>query len=246
MKALVKALMARTPYSIVRNAAANRFQAIGTCLKLLRTLGYRPRIVIDGGAHLGHFAMEAKMIFPEVTVYMVEPQPACRSALERLASERGFVLYSCALASEASSASGSLQLTVDEKPTTGAFITADAGPGAMTASVQASTLDCLFAAAVTPEDRAFLKLDLQGYELEALGGGERVLRSIEVVLTEVSFFAQAYVPSIPTLIAFFSKREFELFDIAALSGRRRDDRLKQGDLVFVKRGSPLLSDTSWS
>jgi hypothetical protein len=43
------------------------------------------------------------------------------------------------------------------------------------------------------------KLDLQGYELAAVYGGEAVLKSIKVILTEVSFFPQAYEPSIATL-----------------------------------------------
>ena len=41
-----------------------------------------------------------------------------------------------------------------------------------------------------------LKMDLQGWELEALKGAEKSLQFIEVILTEVSFFV--YGPRIET------------------------------------------------
>ncbi|PYR72998.1 MAG: hypothetical protein DMF87_26865 [Acidobacteria bacterium] len=38
---------------------------------------------------------------------------------------------------------------------------------------------------------------------------------------------------------------FDLYDFAALVARRRDNRLRGGDVIFVRRGSPLLADVSW-
>jgi hypothetical protein len=130
-------------------------------------------------------------------------------------------------------------------PTTGAHIALNATADS-TVSVEVSTLDRLFVSKISSGDRTFLKLDLQGYELAALTGGEGVLNHIEVILTEVSFFAQAYEPSLAALIHFLDDKGFDLFDIAALSGRTRDNRLKQGDMIFVKRCSALLADTRWS
>ena len=237
--------MALTPYRIVRDIGVNRFQGIDTSLKSLRTFGYRPRKIIDGGAHLGHFALQAKAIFPEALIHVIEPQPACRQDLETLSLTHNFLFHPCALASEAEARKGNLRLAVEESPTTGAHI-ALAKTEAATVPVRTSTLDQLFDRQISPDDRTFLKLDLQGYELAALSGGIVVLKSIEVILTEVSFFAQAYEPSIATLIGFLNDKEFDLFDIASLSGRTRDNRLQQGDLVFVKRGSLLAFDTRWS
>lgn len=62
---------------------------------------------------------------------------------------------------------------------------------------------------------------------------------------EVSFFAQAYEPSIEALVRFLDERGFALYDIAALAARRRDNRAHQGDLLFVRRDSPLMADTAW-
>jgi hypothetical protein len=74
MKALIKNLIALTPYRVVRDKGVNRFQGIHTCLKLLKALGYEPIVIIDGGAHLGQFALEATLIFPEARIHPIEPQ----------------------------------------------------------------------------------------------------------------------------------------------------------------------------
>ena len=97
----------------------------------------------------------------------------------------------------------------------------------------------------SPGRNDLLKLDLQGYELHALRGGAAFLRSAEAILTEVSFFAQAYEPPIAELVSFLNDNGFQLYDVAALGGRPRDNRLKQGDLIFVRFGSQLLEDGRW-
>ena len=118
-------------------------------------------------------------------------------------------------------------------------------PGPNSIEVAKITLDNLLENRLTREDRALLKLDLQGFELYALRGASVALQSVEVVLTEVSFFAQAYEPSISQLIGFLDQSGFELYDVAALTARQRDNRLHQGDFVFVRKDSPLAADRQW-
>mgnify|MGYP003344785194 FL=1 len=111
--------------------------------------------------------------------------------------------------------------------------------------VRGMTLDSLFSARCGQVDRILLKLDLQGHEMLALRGASQLLPLVEVVLLEVSFFRQAGEPTIPELVHFFDAAGFDLFDIAALSGRTRDGRLRQGDFVFVRRGTKMWSDQGW-
>ena len=114
------------------------------------------------------------------------------------------------------------------------------------ARVPVARLDTLLAAEIAKEDRCLLKLDLQGWELEALKGAAGILDRMEVILCEVSFYAQAYEPSIETLMHFLDKNDFALHDIAALAARPRDNRAHQGDFLFVRRNSPLMADTAWN
>lgn len=73
-----------------------------------------------------------------------------------------------------------------------------------------------------------------------------MLTKIDAVLAEVSFYAQAYEPPIESLVSFFDQHGFVLHDIAALTGRRRDNRAHQADFLFVKQDSLIASDTAWS
>jgi FkbM family methyltransferase len=239
VKQIIKAIIAQTPYRIVRDRGENRFQAIDVSLRNMKDRGFFPRIVIDGGAHLGSFSLAAKQVFPGATFHLAEPQPACRIPLIALCAMEGFILHECALADHV----GKIGLSRTTEPSTGAHIvpTSDTETGI----VSTSTLDALFGQRISVHDRALLKLDLQGYELHALRGGPTLLRSIEVILTEISFFAQAYEPTIIDLMNFLDSSGFQLYDIAAISGRRRDNRAHQCDFVFARMGSQLLEDTRW-
>lgn len=238
---LAKRLLALTPYRVTRNAP-NRFEGVVHCLGHLRKLGYETRLIIDGGAHLGTFSQAAAAIFPDAQVHMIEPQPACRAPLEALAADRGFAFHPCALGAEA----GTAGMVCEQGPNTGAHLVWPAQLSQATAEVQVETLDNLLSSQAKAGDRALLKLDLQGHELMALAGATITLPFVDVAIVEVSFFRQIGEPTIPEMINFFDENGFDLFDVAGLSGRARDGRLRQGDFVFVRRGSAFSADTAWA
>ena len=65
------------------------------------------------------------------------------------------------------------------------------------------------------------------------------------MLTEVPFYAQSGIPLAAATIAFMSSVGFVLYDVASLSGRPRDNRLREGDVIFVRQDSQLLEDRRW-
>lgn len=244
LKDLIKAGMRHTPYRITRNWGANRFQAIEEALIALRKRGFEPRVIIDGGANDGSFARKLSKIFKTARFELFEPQPACHDALSDLAQLPRFNFHPVALGA----ATGSLSLRIDPGRITGGAHVTPSQPGNSDSSViniSVCSLDSMFSDRIRKEDRTLMKLDLQGWELEALKGAERALEGVEVVLTEVSFFAQAYEPPIEKLVRFLDEKGFSLYDIAAIAARRRDNRPHQGDFIFVSRDSTLMLDTRW-
>lgn len=239
-RTLVKKLLKLGPYHLVRGAP-NRFDAIEECLRHLARNSFAPRLVIDAGANLGAFARMARTVFPSADIHMVEPQPSCVASLRTLAAEPGFFLHPVAVTSSA----GPVSMVLSYDGDTGAHIPWEKNRDAAGLLVQGATLDDLFDTRCRPDDRTLLKLDLQGHEMIALQGAARLLPKVEIVLLEVSFFRQIGEPTIPEIVRFFDESGFELFDIAALSARRRDGRLRQGDLLFVRRDSPLVRDREW-
>lgn len=247
MKALLKFILTQTPYRISRSGSANRFSAIEDALTSLRKRGLRPSHVIDAGANVGSFASFSLNLFPEALVHAIEPQPGCRRSLETLRSKWGVRLAIHQVALSSSQKDGSvLRLAADATSTfTGAHVISSGASGP-TISVDCVSLDRLLKDDLPSCKGALLKLDLQGYELEALRGSAATLDRCDVVLTEVSFYAQAYEPSISALVNFFAGAGFELYDIASIYARPRDDRPRQGDFVFVRADSTLMADNAWS
>lgn len=244
IKKFAKAIVRRTPYRIRRARDLNRFSAIEESLASLAARGYAPRVIVDGGANVGDFTRAVSAIFPDARIAMIEPQPACQAALNALATDRPFTLYPVALGQKP----GTLKLAIDPLAvTTGAHIEPEFEGQATDNLVEIAveTLDAILGTAHSKADRTLLKLDLQGWEMEAFLGAEASLAAIEVILTEVSFYKQAYEPDIEDLIAHLNARGFALYDIAAMTSRLRDNRAKQGDFMFVRRDSALMADTAW-
>lgn len=248
-KEFVRQLFQWLGFRITRDRPTNRYQAIDETLLLMRDRGYRPRVVIDGGANMGVWTTMARKVFPDAAYHLIEPQPACAAELRRLVERTpGLHLHSVAL-----SRPGVEQVRMigggPDGGGTGAWV-AEPGetiPGDKEYEVPAVTLDGLLESRVTQADRALLKMDMEGHEMTALQGGERLLGVVEVILSEVSFFDINHRgrPLFSDFLAFLRQRGFELYDFTALSGRPRDLRLRQGDVVFVRQDSPLLTDCSW-
>lgn len=244
-KGVGKSLLKQTPYRVVRSQALNRFDATAETLARMRLNGYRPRQVVDGGANVGGFARLARSIYPEARIHLVDPQPACAAALRSLAETEGYSFHPVALGN---ADGGELEFVVDpDGVTTGAHVAPAGGRagGAATVRVPVASLDGLLGEVLSAGDRALLKLDLQGWEVEALRGAERVLSVTEACLIEVSFFSAEGFPLVAEIVRTLDDRGFDLYDVAALAERQRDHRARQADLVFVSRSSPLAGDRSW-
>lgn len=218
-------------------------------LESLRKLGYAPRTVIDGGANKGQWAGMVLEVFPEARFHLVEPQPACRGALDQLAAKfPGVAVHAFALTEPGIETV--TMVGVDATGSTGAFVaTHDVGQTAVGAhSIPATSLDQLLGPLLRKEDRSLLKLDLEGHELAALRGAERMLSQIEVIITESHIYDPEHLgrATFADCFTYLSERGFVLFDVASLSERSRDARLRQGDFVFVNGWSDLIRDTAWS
>ena len=245
MKSLIKTMLMRAGIRVTRNGHLNRFQATEDSLKSIARRGLSPTVIIDGGANIGSFARDMRVIFPDAKIHCIEPQPGCREALEKLAGEAdGRVIYHpIALAAPERHGTTMAMTTDDAMQSTGAHLSPERLEGLM---VPLETLDSRLVTSLLPSDRVLLKLDLQGYELEALRGSSETLSKTECIITEVSFYSQAYEPPISEIVAFLAGFGFDLYDVAAIYARPRDNRPRQGDFIFIHRDAPIARDTAWS
>jgi hypothetical protein len=93
----------------------------------------------------------------------------------------------------------------------------------------------------------FLKLDVQGYELEVLKGAEKSLTQMQLILAEVNLLdIHKNVPLLAEVVGWLNERDWVAYDICGLTRRPLDQALWQAYFIFVPRNSPLISDKRWA
>jgi FkbM family methyltransferase len=102
--------------------------------------------------------------------------------------------------------------------------------------VEVRPLDDLAGELVLPGDRVWLKLDVQGFELPVLHGGERTLEQVVVLETELSlvelYQGQALLPEV---YAYLVTRGFGVWFLEPVLRDPLTGELLQVDGVFVRR-----------
>ncbi|MFM8885285.1 MAG: FkbM family methyltransferase, partial [Chthoniobacterales bacterium] len=152
-------------------------------LQNLRRAGFRPKEIIDAGAFRGDWTRVAQTVFPEARFLLIEPQSGCAESLRAMALPNGKVRLSQTLLGKEK---GEVRFLVEG--TNSRILAADwnPGPGARVEAYPVATLQEV-AKKEGFESPDFIKLDLQGHELEALAGAGDLFGSCEVFMVEVSW-----------------------------------------------------------
>lgn len=205
----------------------------------LKRSGFEPRGAVDGGACYGDWTREFWNVWPRVPVLMIEPQPECALRLSELSqSVRSSEHLACALGPVPGTARFTLGATNSH------IATEDEPSGDSTIEVPVETIDQILE--TRPDfDPGFLKLDLQGFELEALRGASRSLRRFEVILLEVSVIQIGPVPSFREVDRFMEAAGFRIYDLIPQYYRPLDGALWQADVFYVRDDSKLVASREW-
>jgi FkbM family methyltransferase len=214
---------------------------VASRLENLRRAGFTPRKIIDAGAYRGEWTRLAQSIFPAAEFLMIEPQPPLRPVLEAVCASLPRARY-CQVALGAATGTVSFQLSE-----TNSRVMSPADAAVASESSCAVPMDTLARVARQENflDADFLKLDLQGHELQALAGAGEMFGRVEVIATEVSVLRIGEVPLIDDVWDAFRARGYRLYDIFGFNHRPLDRALWQCDLVFVRADSALLASRQW-
>jgi FkbM family methyltransferase len=207
-------------------------------------LGFVPAVVVDIGAYSGEWTQRILQVFPTSKVVMIEAQPAHRGDLERIqALAPSRITYEIALLGEKCAehveffVGGTGSSTYHEDTSGSSIYHENTSYPRHSVFMPMTTLDVVMAAHA-PTGEVFLKLDVQGAELDVLKGAPCTLERTSTVLLEASIVEyNVRAPRIAAVISFMRDRGFVLFDIWDL--RRIGPVLAQVDLLFTRCGSIL-------
>lgn len=209
-------------------------------LRHLRGLNFVPQTVIDVGA--GYGTTPLLEVFPEAHYLWLEPLQEFESKLEQLRPKyKGDIIIAAA-----GSQAGKTSIAVEEG-LLGSSMQDDGSYGNKpTREIDVITLNSLKDKMDLTQD-IFLKVDVQGGELDVIAGADEILSSIDAILLEVSFFRFFKdIPIFDEVISDMKERGFTVYDILAGNTRPRDHALGQKDLLFVKTEGRFRSSQSWT
>jgi FkbM family methyltransferase len=239
VKKIVRAALRRFDLKLVRMSVDDQKIGMEICIKGLAKRDFIPNVVLDIGAATGQWTRLALKYWPGAKYFLVEPLEERRTALDRLCQEHPNVSY---ILAAAGAAAGELPIGILPDQLDGSsFLYGDVH---RTVPVEAID-DLLDAGRIEPPQ--FMKLDVQGYELEVLKGAGRALESCPLVLLELEFFR--FTPSMKLVhesIEWMVLRGFRPYEIVDILRRPYDGAMGQCDILFVREDHWLAGNNAWA
>ena len=194
--------------------------------------GFQPRTVVDVGAAFGIWTADCRATFPNARYILVEPNPVYHEALSK----------ETVIAAAAGSVNERRSLLLPSDPTGGSFLPEDPPRGYFHDEVDVAVVR-LDDVITEPVD--LLKLDVQGFEIEAMNGATRILSDCEVLVAECSLYPfQRDIPLIHDVVAYVVEKGFRVYDYGG-EFRWSSKTLAQMDLMFVREDSGLRRRELW-
>lgn len=191
-------------------------------------------LIIDGGANLGSITDALLGYYPSAIIHAFEPIPHLADALRaKYAHRPNVVTHAKALGAEPKTLTFHQLNSIDSS----SFLTPSAIKkkyhGQKVAVSNELTVEQVRVDDMVDGDIDILKLDLQGYELEALKGAERSLPSTKLVLIEVEFVPlYENQPLFGDIDVFLRERGFFLLNLYEL-WTHPDGQLTSGDAIYL-------------
>ena len=212
-------------------------------LNNLKKLGYQPDVIFDVGAFSGDWTLRAMELFNDAQFYMLEPQPEKQAKLSTLERKFKKVTYIPTIAGALDDEE--VEFVIQK---TGSSVYEQVFEGRNPKKrihLKTKTLDTIVHEKKLSGE-FFIKLDVQGYEIEVLKGANSILNNTNVILLESSLLNyNLNAPLIEEVIHYMKSKGFILFDIAELNRKNDDKVLNQVDLIFCKENWEIRKQVNY-
>jgi FkbM family methyltransferase len=216
-------------------------------LEDIKARGFVPRGMLDVGANRGDWSSMALSVFPASQAVMIEPQQEMRPYLDALcANDSRCRAFICGAGRE----EGELVLTIWED-TYGSSYTVPKSLKLLNEGKQRitpiRTVDNLLQELGPSFEPDLVKVDVQGFEIEVLRGGDSLFGRTDVFILETTLLVgdSPLWPSTRQVVEFMGSKGYEIYDITSFLRKPSDGSLGQIDFAFVKKEGMFRRNTEW-
>ena len=200
----------------------------------LGSTGYAPGAIIDVGAYKGDWTRMARAVFGTCPALMVEAQEALLSELAAFSKEHDDLHLSHAVLG----ADSGQTVTFYEMGTGSSFFAETSDAPRTERKMTTRTLDEVFRETLGEVRDIFLKIDVQGAELQVLAGASEVLERASLVQLELAMLRyNDGAPLLPEVVGWMAEHGWLPTEVSGFSRPRTT--LVQIDMLFAREGSPL-------
>ena len=201
---------------------------------------HQPTVFIDGGAHDGAFARDFSARYRDIQIHAFEPNTELARALVDNLPEHTSTINHTALGAT----TGHTHFHIGASPMTSSVLASNSNGKSFyhdvivpreTLMVPVTTLDD-YAQKHNLNHIHILKLDLQGFELEALKGAKQLLtnKKISCIFTEINFMPFYEGSALfSDLDNFLRNLGYRLHNFYNLATRNSNNQLTGGDALFI-------------
>lgn len=209
--------------------------------------GLNCKYILDVGANLSEWSRMAKAVFPEAIFYLIEPLAEMELNLKQFCEDFSGSKY---FLNGAGAVEEKHFLTTWGDELAGANCLVQENDYMKSINkqreIQMITIDSLIDKKEM-EIPELVKLDTQGFELEALKGASRLFGNTEVFILETSLFEFTKgTPILSEVVLFMAERGYEIYDFPGFLRRPYDGAIGQIDVCFVKRNGYLRASNAWA
>lgn len=246
MKKILKKILPKKVWSSLRKTKAfflykkkNKFiiprKAFSDIKMLCDLINLKDPVFIDGGANNGTTIVKINNMFPKSKIIAFEPVPEVAKSI-KFKDNNLVKIFTKALGNK----DEKITFLVNKNSFTSSFLEPglikryNPGLGDLVKKIQVDCMkiDSLVEKKIIPQPD-IIKLDLQGYELEAIRGAKNTLPNVKIIYSEIEFVKyyknQALFHDIST---FLEKNNFSLFNFYGLY-THDDGQLIAGDAIFI-------------
>jgi FkbM family methyltransferase len=205
--------------------------------------GYAPRVVLDIGSAKGYWSLRAGGRWKDAQFYMIDPLTESEPSLKDIVAKHPRFHYVLTAVGD-QPGEVIMNLTADCDGSS-ALDYPGADPNRQR-RIPVETIDNLLAAGKLAAPN-LVKIDVQGFEMHVLRGGQRMFASADVFIIETNLYR--FMPDCPLLhevVAYMAERGYRIFDLAGSLRRPFENDLAQIDVVFVSEKSNLVESNRWA